>query len=234
MTDDSELAGLDPFALLDQEARRLDTFFSRLEDSDWSRPSRCTGWTTRDVLGHLAAGEEYHRACLDGEVAKLLTQFAERGATDLDSANALGVAEYAPLSSDEVLARWRAAGAANRRRFRDRGDGTVDTSVGEYPCRWQAFHVASELATHADDIGLPVTEEEHDKRLAWRSRFSRFALAESKPNLEIRVTAGRTIVTDGDVTADLVDSELIDGVMGRLEETSRVDAASRELLSTMP
>jgi hypothetical protein len=27
----------------------------------------------------------------------------------------------------------------------------VDTSVGDYPCRWQAFHVAAELATHADD-----------------------------------------------------------------------------------
>ena len=32
----------------------------------------------------------------------------------------------------------------------------VDTSTGDYPCRWQAVHVAAELATHADDIGVPI------------------------------------------------------------------------------
>jgi hypothetical protein len=52
--------------------------------------------------------------------------------------NALGVADYAEPSPAEVLARWRAASADNRRRFRERGDGVVDTSIGDYPCRWQA------------------------------------------------------------------------------------------------
>jgi len=66
MTDDRELAGLDPFALLDAEAGRLDAFLSGLGESGWKRASRCAGWTVRDVLGHLAAGEDYHRACLDG------------------------------------------------------------------------------------------------------------------------------------------------------------------------
>jgi len=54
MTDDRELAGLDPFALLDNEAGRLDAFLSGLGQSGWKRPSRCAGWTVRDVLGHLA------------------------------------------------------------------------------------------------------------------------------------------------------------------------------------
>jgi mycothiol maleylpyruvate isomerase-like protein len=51
MTDDRELAGLDPFALLDGEAERLDAFFSGLGESGWTRASRCAGWTVRDVLG---------------------------------------------------------------------------------------------------------------------------------------------------------------------------------------
>lgn len=234
MTDDRELAGLDPFALLDGEAARLDAFLSGLGGSGWQRASRCAGWTVRDVLGHLAAGEDYHRACLDGTVAAFLASFAGRGATDLDSVNALGVAGYAALSPEQVLARWRAASAGNRRRFRERGDGVVDTSVGGYPCRWQAFHVAAELATHADDIGVPVTHDEHGQRTAWRARYSRFALAEAKPRLEIRQAAGRTTVTDGQAIAEIDDEELIEAVMGRLDQASGFSAALRAMLSMMP
>ncbi len=234
MTDDRELAGLDPFALLDTEAGRLDAFLSGLGEAGWKRASRCAGWTVRDVLGHLAAGEDYHRACLDGTVAAFLAGFAERGGTDLDSVNALGVAGYADLSPAEVLARWRAASAGNRRRFRERGDGVVDTSVGDYPCRWQAVHVAAELATHADDIGMPVTHDEHAERTAWRACYSRFALAEAKPQLKIRHPDARTAVIDGPATAELDDDELIEAVMGRLDETSGFSAKLRALLSMMP
>jgi len=234
MADDRELAGLDPFALLDTEAGRLDAFLSRLGESGWTRPSRCAGWTVRDVAGHLAAAEDYHRACLDGTVAAFLASFAERGGTDLDSVNALGVADYAALSPAQALARWRAASASNRRRFRERGDGVVDTSIGDYPCRWQAVHVAAELATHADDIGVPVAPGEQAERTAWRARRSRFALAEAKPQLEIRQAGARTAVTGGPATVELDDDELIEAVMGRLDETSGFTATLRALLSMMP
>jgi uncharacterized protein (TIGR03083 family) len=234
MTDDLELAGLDPFALLDSEAGRLDAFLSGLGGSGWERASRCAGWTVRDMLGHLAAGEDYHGACLDGTVAAFLAGFAGRGGTDLDSVNALGVADYAALSPAEVLARWRAASADHRRRFRERADGLVDTSVGDYPCRWQAVHVAAELATHADDIGVPVMPRERAERTAWRARYSRFALAEARPQLEIRRAGARTAVTDGSTAVELDDDELIEAVMGRLDETSGFSATLRALLSVMP
>jgi len=234
MTDDCELAGLDPFALLDNEAGRLDAFLPGLGEADWKRASRCAGWTVRDVLGHLAASEDYHRACLDGAVAAFLAGFAERGGTDLDSVNALGVADHADLSPAELLARWRAASAGNRRRFRERGSGVVDTSIGDYPCRWQAVHVAAELATHADDIGVPVTHGEHAERTAWRARYSRFALAEAKPQLEIRHAGAHTAVTDGPAAVELDDDELIEAVMGRLDQTSGFSAELRALLSMMP
>jgi uncharacterized protein (TIGR03083 family) len=234
MTDDRELAGLDPFALLDTEAGRLDAFLSGLGEAGWNRASRCAGWTVRDVLGHLAASEDYHRSCLDGTVPAFMADFAERGGTDLDSVNALGVADCTGLSPAEVLVRWRAASAENRRRFRERGDGVVDTSIGDYPCRWQAVHVAGELATHADDIGVPVTHDEHAQRTAWRVRYSRFALAEAKPHLEIRRVGVRTAVTDGPVRAELDDDELIEAVMGRLDQTSGFGADVCALLSMMP
>jgi len=142
MTDDRELAGLDPFALLDTEAGRLDAFLSGLSDSGWNRASRCAGWT--------------------------------------------------------------------------------------------AIHVAAELATHADDIAVPVTPDERADRTAWRARYSRFALAEAKPQLEIRQAGARTTVTGGPAAAELDDDELIEAVMGRLDETSGFSATLCALLSTMP
>ena len=147
--------------------------------------------------------------------------------------NALGVADYAALSPAEVLARWRAASADNRRRFRARADGVVDISAGDYPSRWQAFHVAAELATHGDDIAMPVTHDDHGERTARRARYSRFALAEAKPRLQIRHAAARTVVTDGSSTVELNDHELIEAVMGRLDETSGDSATLRALLSMM-
>jgi hypothetical protein len=163
-----------------------------------------------------------------------LARFAGRGGTDLASVNALGVAGYATLPAGEVLACWRAASAGNRRRFRARGDGVVDTSVGEYPCRWQAFHVAAELATHADDVGVPAAGGEQGKRATWRARYSRFALAEAKPHLTIQAAGARTLVTDGPDTVDVDDHELAEAVMARLDKTSGLDAKLRELLSIMP
>lgn len=110
----------------------------------------------------------------------------------------------------------------------------MDTSAGDYPCRWQAFHVAAELATHADDIGVPVTHDEHGQRTAWRARYSRFALAEARPRLEIRHAGGRTTVTDGPAAAEIDDEDLVEAVMGRLDQASGFSATLRALLSMMP
>lgn len=233
MTDDAGLATLNPFDLLDREAARIDAYFSELPEAEWSRASRCEGWSTRDVLAHLASSEDYNAACLDGAVQAFLKDLGARGATDLDSANAIGIAELADRTPQELLVEWRGANAETRRRLRERGDGLIDTSVGDYPCRWQAFHLASELGTHADDVFVPVTPEEHEERRAWRARFSRFALAEAKPELVIDVEAGRTRVRGQGIEVEVNDEELVEGVAGRLGEFSRLEPASRALLSTM-
>lgn len=233
-TDDTELRGLDPFDLLDRETTRLDAFFASLTDADWARQTRCEGWTVRDVLAHLLAAEQYHHACLDGTVAAFEEQVVAKGGTDLGRANAIGIAELADRTQARLLDDWRAANAETRRRFRQRGDGTVDTSVGEYPSRWQAFHVASELATHADDVGVPVTQVERDERTGWRARVSRFALAEDKPEVTITVERGRTHVSGGRIEVEVDDEEAVEGVAGRLDDSSQLGEAARQLLSAMP
>jgi uncharacterized protein (TIGR03083 family) len=234
MTDDAQLSGLDPFDLLDQEAARLDRYFSRLPEDDWPKPSRCAGWSIRDVLAHLAASEDYHHACLDGTVQAFVGDIEAKGATDLAAANALGIAELSDLDPQQLIVRWREANAETRRRFRQRGHGRVDTSVGDYPSRWQAFHVASELATHADDASVPVAPAERDARCAWRTRVSRFALAETKPDLTVSEEAGRTRVQGQGIDVSVDGDEFVEAVAGRLDETSRLEPAVRTVLSATP
>ena len=80
----------------------------------------------------------------------------------------------------EVLAAWNEQNARTRAGFRA-ADGTdIDSSIGAYPGRAQAFHVAYELAVHADDIDAPVADDESDTREEWMAAVSRFALPRSK------------------------------------------------------
>jgi uncharacterized protein (TIGR03083 family) len=176
-----ELSGTNPYDALDEESARLEAFLGELDDEGWAVPTRCDGWSRRDLVAHLAATEEYHRACLDDALGPLLERGMAAGATDVHSFNALGVTERAGRSPSEVAHEWKVADAGTRQRFRERDGGQMSTMAGAYPVRWQAFHIASELATHADDMGVPVPSAAVPSRLAWRAAFSRFALVERSP-----------------------------------------------------
>jgi uncharacterized protein (TIGR03083 family) len=238
MTDDAATAwldDLDPFDLLDREAARIEAHYRSLPAEGWERPSRCEGWSSKDVLAHMRASEDYHRACLDGRVQDMFAEMAARGATDLHAANAIGVADHGDRPNEELLADWAAVDAETRRRFRERGDGAVDTSIGDYPNRLQAFHVALELATHADDVGVPEAHDERADRVAWRAAVSRFALAESKPDVKVSVDGGRNRVEGDGASAEVDDAVLVEAVAGRLSPgEAGLSEEERALLSAMP
>jgi uncharacterized protein (TIGR03083 family) len=229
MPDEAELTEINPHDLMDEEAARLDSFFSNLDEDGWRARSACQGWTVHDVLSHLAGSEEYNLACLDDTIGPLMEQYGARGVTDMDSFNAIGVSDRADRTHAEVLEEWRAANARTRQGLRAAGDGTISTMVGPYPARWQAWHLASELATHADDIGAPVDEAEAAARLAWRARFSRFALAESKPDIDAAVVPEGTIVTVGGRELTLDDATLVAAVSARLRPGAIDENASSAL-----
>src|SRR5690349_14148867 len=234
MVDDSDLAGLDPYDLMATETARLDTYFSGLADADWQRASRCEGWDVRDVLCHLAASEDYNRASLDGSVQELLADWGAKGATSLDRANELGIRSFDGRSNADVLDVWRTKVNANREGFRARDGGNVDTSVGEYPARRQAFHLAFELATHADDVYAPVAASESAARIEWEAQFGRVALKEPKDGIEVEAHDGRTHVRLGAVDVDLADDEFVPAVAARLPADSPLDAATAAALSVTP
>jgi uncharacterized protein (TIGR03083 family) len=234
MTDDQDLTGLDPYELMATEASRLDQFFSSAGAADWSKPTRCEGWSVRDVLAHLAASEDYNRACLDGSVQQFLAEVGAKGAVDLASANDIGIRELDDRSPEQILETWRARSAENREAFRARGDGDVDSSVGAYPARWQAFHLAFELATHADDVGVPVSAGEAGTRTEWQARFGRFAIKELKPDLTIEESNGRTHVKGEGVDVDLSDEQFVQAVAARLPADSGIDEGTATTLSATP
>jgi uncharacterized protein (TIGR03083 family) len=234
MTDDRDLEGFDPYDAFDREAQRLYRFFTSIDDATWSLPTRCAGWDVRDVLSHLRSGEDYFQACLEGTVQQLMAGYGERGATDMDSANALGVADYGGAPAGAVIEEWRAIDADTRKRFRDRDGGDVDTAVGAYPARWQAFHLAMELATHADDIGVPITADDEPQRTQWRAAASRFALKEVKPDVKLESRDGTTHVRAGDVDGTVSDHDFVELVTAREPLDASIPPEVRDALRAMP
>jgi hypothetical protein len=204
MPDDSELADINPYDLME------------------------------DVLAHLAGGEEYNRACLTDSIGPMFESYGARGATDMNSFNALGVSDRRDKSSADLLDEFQRENGETRHEMRSRDGQDMPTAVGPYPVRWQAWHLASELATHADDIGVPTTHKrEEDTRRDWRARFARFALLEMKPDVEVQLLDDGTWVRANGVEATLTDDELIDAVNARLPGDSRVSPALREALSAL-
>jgi uncharacterized protein (TIGR03083 family) len=234
MVDDADLQGLDPYDLMEAEAARLDGFFVGLDEQAWSRPSRCAGWSVRDVLAHLLSSEDYNTACLDGAVGEFLASVGARGATDLTSANELGIRELDGRPTAELIEEWRATNTRNREGFRARDGGDVDSSVGAYPARWQAFHLAFELAVHADDVGVPVTAQEEPARTAWQAQFGRFALKELNKDLEIKAGRGTTQVRGDGIDQEIGDAVFVQAVAARLGDDGPLDAEQRALLSATP
>jgi uncharacterized protein (TIGR03083 family) len=234
MTDDRDLDGLDPYDVFDREAARLYRYFTSIDDATWVASTRCEGWNVRDVLGHLRAVEDYNQACLDFRVQDVFAEMGARGATDMDSFNAIGITDYAGVATDALVEDWRTVSADTRKRFRDRDGGDVDSSVGAYPARHQAFHLASELATHADDIAVPVTDDEEPARTRWRAAVSRFALREVKPDVELEARDGATWFRAGDVEGTIDDVDLVELVAARDPHDPSVDDAVRDALRAMP
>jgi uncharacterized protein (TIGR03083 family) len=234
MVDDADLHGLDPYDLMDSEAARIDRFVGGLDDAAWTQPSRCAGWSVRDVVAHLLASEDYNHACLEGTVGDFLAAMGARGATDLPTANELGIRELDDRSTAQLIDSWRTANAQTRTGFRARDGADVDSSIGAYSARWQAFHLAFELATHADDIGVPVAADEAASRTAWQAQFGRFALKELDRDLEIKSANGSTQVRGDGVDVEVPDSVFVQAVASRLDDDGPLTAEERALLSATP
>jgi|SRR5690606_17065834 uncharacterized protein (TIGR03083 family) len=208
-----------PFDIFDTEAARLDRFFSGLDEEGWRRPSRAAGWSVRDVLGHLAGEELYNQACLDDTLDDLRKLMEREGIGGYEEFNEWCVRQRRNLPVGQVLDEWRTKNGDTRRRMRALGrDALLPTMAGPYPVGFQTFHYDSEYATHADDVGAPVGEDEAEARTLWRVAVGRFALHEKDPGVQVEQTADQIWVHAGDAEATLSYPEFVEATVGRLPE----------------
>ena len=181
----------DPFTKLDDEISRLNAFLTSLSSTDWEASTRCEGWTIRDMVAHFDSDEAYNEACLDNTLEALAAGFSS-----IDEFNQRQVQNRAHLSNEEILKQWRTRQARVRENWEKLGlNAKITTIVGAYPLRAQIWHITSEYATHADDMGMKVAPDAQQQRLLWRFQFSAFAVQEKKnpPGLERK--ENRMIIT---------------------------------------
>jgi uncharacterized protein (TIGR03083 family) len=232
-----EVADLEPFGIFDIEAERLARLFAGLDGGAWHRPSRCAGWSVKDVLGHLAGEELYNHACLDDDLAGFASRVAAAGLGgpgDYNAFNEWCVRERRDTPAAVVLDEWLSANAETRRRMRELGAGSRDsmltTSVGPYPVWLQVFHYCSEFATHADDIGAPVAAQEAPGRAAWRAKVGRFALRECRSPVEVQAVDGGFLVVLEGLRAELSAADFVDATVDRLPPDFALDPKLRAAL----
>jgi uncharacterized protein (TIGR03083 family) len=175
----------DPFPAYDAEIRRLRRYLHSLDARGWAAPSHCRGWSVKDVVAHLSTDEEYNQACLDHTMDQL------NYSGGLNASNERGVRGRRSLSEGAVLKEWETRQQNVRRRWGRLGLGaSIETSVGPYPLRLQAWHLAREYAIHADDIEVPVPPRARPDRWRWRIQFGIWAAREEGEPEDARLEDG--------------------------------------------
>ncbi|MBB5794816.1 maleylpyruvate isomerase family mycothiol-dependent enzyme [Streptomyces caelestis] len=187
---------------LDRETDRLRAWLTGADDGLWSRSTRCTEWDVHDVVAHLASGELYNQHCLRNEIESLRS-WGDWGDDD-EAYNVLHVALRRPLTHHQVLDEWIERHTDVHAQWRAMApDAQLSTSYGPYAVGLQCWHIASEYATHSDDMGVPVPAEDRAERLAWRFAFSCFAVEERRVPVSLDVHDGTGTISVSDETAQL-------------------------------
>ncbi|MEE9536503.1 MAG: maleylpyruvate isomerase family mycothiol-dependent enzyme [Desulfobacterales bacterium] len=216
-----------PFPTLDVEISRLNKFFTSLDPQDWKAATHCQGWTVRDMVAHLDSDEEYNEACLNDTVGTLIADF-----TSLDDFNNRQIQKRADLSNEEILHRWRDRQAHVRERWEELGlEAKIPTFIGPYPLLAQIWHITSEYATHADDMGVPVLPADQNPRLMWRFQFSAFAVQEKKNPPGLARKGNRMMVFTDQQRLSLSEKDFVSAVSARLPIPK--DPRDRKLLAAL-
>lgn len=159
----SELATLDgsPAQILlpvTRQRRRLADALASLTDEQWAHPSRCEGWSNRDVIVHLDSTNSFWAfsiaAGLRGEPTKFLSGF------DPVASPAQLVAESHELSPQAVLDRFTASTAALDTVLNSLSDSDwselAEAPPGHISVSALAHHALWDSWTHERDVLLPL------------------------------------------------------------------------------
>jgi uncharacterized protein (TIGR03083 family) len=222
-----------------RQRRRLAEALASLDEEQWAHPSRCDGWSSRDVIVHLDGTNAFWSysiaAGLRGEPSQVLAAF-DPAATPAEM-----VAAAADVPTSAVLDQFVASSEAlvNLLASLDEADWTAQAEAppGHQSVSAVAHHALWDSWIHERDILLPlgVTPDREPDEIAASLRYvaalgpaiavnrgdggtGRLAMAVTEPDLEIVVDVGdRITVSDG---SDGTDPHLAGDAVELLEALS--------------
>ncbi|MFM2077076.1 MAG: hypothetical protein RJA49_966 [Actinomycetota bacterium] len=196
----------DPSAVLAptvRQRRRLAAAVSALTDEQWSAPSRCDGWSSRDVIVHVDSVNVFWTASLQAGLRGTPTQYL---ATFDPAASPAQMVAASPISGAEACARFLASTAAFVEALEaldDDGWRTLaETPPGHLTISALAHHALWDSWVHERDILLPLgsTSDVEPDEVAASLRY----VAALGPALALNSgTVGR-----GTLTVDVADPTL--------------------------
>jgi len=151
--------GLSARDLLPTAAKEFGSRVLDIPDDAWDRPTPCSEWTVRDLVGHLVVEHLWAVPLLEGATT------AEVGARfDGDVLNANPQKSWTRAINDSMDA-WAVAGA----------DDTVQLSSGERPVDEYAEEMLLDLTVHAWDLarGAGLSEDLDDDVVAHVLAYAR-------------------------------------------------------------
>ncbi|MCB1005672.1 MAG: maleylpyruvate isomerase family mycothiol-dependent enzyme [Acidimicrobiales bacterium] len=195
-----------------RQRRRLVAALSELSDEQWARPSRCAGWSARDVIVHLDSTNSFWAFSvalgLQGTPSEFLATFdpvaspAELVAGAAGSPPADVLAAFA-TSTDALVEQWAALREDEWTRTAESPPGHVSVSAVVHHALWDSW-------VHERDVLLPLgiePEVEADEVAA----CLRYAAALA-PGLAVTRGEGRRGVLRIEATApDIVVEVVVDG-----------------------
>ena len=151
----------DPAAVLEPVARQRRRFADRLRsftDEQWAAPSRCEGWTNRDVISHLDTTDRFWahsiRAGVAGEPSRVLQGFdpVATPAMLVDAAREATTAEVVEAflgSSEDLVVLLEGLDA-------DGWTALAEAPPGHLPVSALAHHALWDCWVHERDVLLPL------------------------------------------------------------------------------
>ncbi len=153
----------DPAAVAEpaiRQRRRFLAMIEQLTDDEWVHPSRCEGWSARDVAVHLASTNAFWelsiRSGIDGVPTEMLSAFDP-------VATPAGMVEASTLTTDEIVESFATSSAslADLLLELDAAEWTAQAEAppGHVSVSAVAHHALWDAWIHERDIALPLGRE---------------------------------------------------------------------------
>lgn len=228
----------DPAIPLLRQRRRLGTLLADLTPSDWATPSRCDGWTAKDVVAHLVGTNRFWtysiKSGLEGNPSKLLATF-DPVATPAQMVEGTRAQEAAAVL-DELVGSTEEMAAALGGVEGEAWAITAEAPPGHVALRAVVLHALWDSWTHERDILIPLgldPIEEADEVVGCltyasaigpallaaggSTREGSLAIDATQPSLQLSVELGATAIVReaaGDATAPCISGRAVDLVEG--------------------